>query len=254
MTEPRSPIADADGLAFRAPYRVRFDEAGPDGLVRTSNLLRYAQDVGWRHSESLGFDRAWYRQRDLNWVVRAAELEILAPIEIGATVDVGTGVAGYGRIFARRRGECRLPDGRLAAWIHTDWILIDGRGRVVRLPPVFAESFSAPRLDAPILRVGLPPTPSLADRRTFDVRPQELDPMDHVNNAVYLDWLEESALATGDAGAAAVRRHPRRYALEYVAAAEPGSRVETASWRDGHGWAHRLRSADGMELLRATLR
>jgi acyl-CoA thioesterase FadM len=254
MTEVRSSTPDADVLAFWAPYRVRFDEAGPDGLVRTSNLLRYAQDVGWRHSESLGFDRAWYRKRDLNWVVRAAELEILAPIDIGATVDVGTGVAGYGRIFAKRRAECRLPDGRLAAWIHTDWILIDGRGRVARLPPVFAESFSAARLDAPILRVALPPTPSLAERRTFEVRPQELDPMDHVNNAVYVDWLEESVLGTGGDGATVVTRHPRRYALEYAAAAEHGSRVETASWRDGDGWAHRLRSADGTELFRATLR
>jgi acyl-CoA thioesterase FadM len=240
-------------MAFRAAYRVRFDEAGPDGRVRTSNLLRYAQDVGWRHSESLGFDRAWYAERDLNWVVRAAELEMLRPIDIGATVDVGTAVAGYGRIFARRRAECRLPDGRLAARIHTDWILIDGRGRVVRLPPVFGEAFSAPRLDAPILRVPLPQAPSRVDRRSFDVRPQELDPMDHVNNAVYVDWLEESVLGAGGVGVDAVGRHPRRYALEYVAAAEHGARVETESWRDGDRWAHRLRSGDGTELFRATL-
>ena len=48
-------------------YRVRFDEAGPDGLLRASGLLRYAQDVAWMHSEALGFDRAWYRERDLAW-------------------------------------------------------------------------------------------------------------------------------------------------------------------------------------------
>lgn len=33
-----------------APYRVRFDEAGPDGLLRTSVLLRLAQDLAWHHS------------------------------------------------------------------------------------------------------------------------------------------------------------------------------------------------------------
>ncbi len=36
------------------PYRVRFDECGPDGLARSSALLRYAQDVAWVHSEQHG--------------------------------------------------------------------------------------------------------------------------------------------------------------------------------------------------------
>jgi len=39
------------------PYRVRFDEAGPDGLLRTSTLLRYAQDLAAFHSAKRGFDR-----------------------------------------------------------------------------------------------------------------------------------------------------------------------------------------------------
>ena len=26
-------------------YRVRFDEAGPDGILRTSGLMRFAQDL-----------------------------------------------------------------------------------------------------------------------------------------------------------------------------------------------------------------
>ena len=42
------PARDPDTCS--APYRVRFDEAGPDGLLRTSVLLRYAQDLAWYHS------------------------------------------------------------------------------------------------------------------------------------------------------------------------------------------------------------
>ena len=34
-----------DGNVCTVEFRVRFDEAGPDGLVRTSTLLRYAQDL-----------------------------------------------------------------------------------------------------------------------------------------------------------------------------------------------------------------
>ena len=32
-------------------YRVRFDEADADGWLRPSGLLRYAQDMAWRHSD-----------------------------------------------------------------------------------------------------------------------------------------------------------------------------------------------------------
>jgi len=40
-----------------SPYRVRFDEAAPDGRIRTSVLLRYAQDLAWYHSAYRGFTR-----------------------------------------------------------------------------------------------------------------------------------------------------------------------------------------------------
>src|SRR5258707_352580 len=130
------PVPGIDN-GFVAGYRVRFDEAGPDGLIRTSALLRYAQDVAWRHSEDLGFDRAWYTQRGRWWVVRSVDLSVLAPIAMGRTLRVSTAVIGHRRIWARRLSECRLADGTLAASVTTDWVILDDRGRLVRIPDDF---------------------------------------------------------------------------------------------------------------------
>ena len=69
--------AAGSGPGFEAAYRVRFDEAGPDGRLRTSGLLRYTQDLAAQHSEALGYDRGWYAARGLTWLVRAAEVEVL---------------------------------------------------------------------------------------------------------------------------------------------------------------------------------
>lgn len=75
--------------------------------------------------------------------------------------------------------------------------------------------------------------------------------MGHVNNAVYLDWLEEAlALAGRDE---LVGCYPRRYRLEYVRAAGPRLELETALWPDDRGWACLLRDPDGRDLLRGHL-
>jgi len=233
-----------------ATYWVRFDEATPGGLLRTSGLLRYAQDVAWRHSEALGFDRPWYAERRLAWLVRGAELEVAGSIPMGTSLAVSTHVVGYRKVWARRRAEFRPPDGSLLAWVLTDWVLIDARGRPTRVPEAIASNFPAPAPVEPLLRVDLPPAPDGAARRAFQVRPQELDPMDHVNNAVYLDWLEESILAAAGDASGGIDSVPRRYRLEYLAAAAPKASVQALTWRD-QGWAHRLTGADGAELLRA---
>ena len=58
--------------------------------------------------------------------------------------------------------------------------------------------------------------------------------MDHVNNAVYADWLDEAVLEAG--GASSVRDVPRLARLEYARAAAPGASVDAEVWRDGAAW------------------
>ncbi len=237
-------------------YRVRFDECGPDGAARSSALLRYAQDVAWIHSERMGFDRAWYADRDLAWVVRAAELAILVPIELGQEVEISTSVTGFRRVWVRRRTEGRLADGRLALWGHTDWVMTDvARGAPGRVPPEFPGVFDVPPGSFEPGRVPLPPAPGHAVRHRSTVRPQDLDPMGHVNSAAYLDYLEEALHAAGAAAVPAITGTPRRIRLEYLAPAAPGIALLAEAWPDAGedvaGWAWRLTDEAGLELARA---
>ena len=236
-----------DGVTV--PYRIRFDECGADGVVRTSSLLRYAQDVAWIHSEELGFDREWYTSRGLAWVVRAAELGILQAVPLGTTLSVSTRITGFRKVWARRRTEARMPDGTLALWVHTDWVMTDARGLPGRVPPEFPAAFSTPPGPFEPGRVPLPATPDDAVVVETRVRPQDVDPMGHVNNAAYIDYVEEALLAAGDAAVAAMRSLPRRVRIEYVQAAVPGYVLHGAAWRHddaaGEGWAWRLTDPAG---------
>jgi acyl-CoA thioesterase FadM len=237
--------------AWSVPYRVRFDEAGPDGLVRTSVLLRYAQDVAWHHSTSRGYDRAWYAERGLAWLVRAAEVGVVAQVPVGSELIGTTRVVGWRRVWARRATEFRDTHGLLVAWAQIDWVLLDARGAPTRIPAEFEPVFGASTATFGLARVAIGDPPPGARQSVITVRPQELDPMAHVNNAVYADWLEEAVAATGDSGAP--RTVPRVARLEYAAPADADGRLTADTWASSDGWSFRLRDGAGVELLRARL-
>jgi acyl-ACP thioesterase len=206
--------------------------------------------VAWRHSEALGFDRRWYGERGLGWVVRAVELRVDQPIALGRTLRTSTAVTGHRRIWARRLAESRFGDGTLAAAVETDWVLLDARGRVVRIPADFGLSFTNPELSTEMLRVAPAEPAADAARISIAVRPADLDPMDHVNNAVYVDWLEE-ALAAAELSGAVVAT-PRRLRLEYLASAALGDTVSIAIWGDAGAWHAHIERSGGDVLLRAS--
>jgi acyl-ACP thioesterase len=234
-----------------APYRVRFDEAAPDGLLRTSAVLRYAQDLAWFHSSQRGFTRAWYAERGLTWLARAAGVAMLGGIRVGDELIGTTQVVGWRRVWARRRTDFVDPSGQTVAWTNVDWVLLDARGAPTRVPKDFDRDFWAPEATFPLGRVAIDQPPPEPATTTIRVRPQELDPMDHVNNAVYADWLDEAILAAG--GGTAVRAIPRTVRLEYVRAVEAGSTVDGMAWSDGAGWSFRISDPAGLEMLRARL-
>jgi acyl-CoA thioesterase FadM len=239
-------------MRHSAEYRVRFDEATPRGLLRGSALLGYVQDVAWRHSEALGFPRDWYREKGVAWLVRAIEARILGPMPDGETLTVTTRLTGYRKVMARRQTEVADAAGELRAVVLIDWAMTDGRVPV-RIPAEFEDApIDGPGPFAPI-RVDLPPAPPGAIELSLTPRLRELDPMNHANNGVYLDWLDEAVAAAGPAGEAAVAALPRTYRLEYLRPATSGAALVSAAWPDGTGWAYRLADGTAADCLRGTL-
>jgi acyl-CoA thioester hydrolase len=234
--------------SLAAEYRVRFDEAGPDGLMRGSTLLGIVQDVAWRHSEALGLTRGWYEERGLLWLVRSVEVRYLAPVAHGDTIRAETMIDGWRRVLARRLTRLTTPDGSPVATVATDWVMtsVEAGGPTRIADEIVARlagvgSFEPVRVDR-----GEPPADAAAVVAIVGLR--DLDPVGHMNNSVYLDLLDESVAA---AGGDLRGTFPRRAALEYVDAARAGETLTARAWRTADGWGHRLeRASDGATLVR----
>jgi acyl-CoA thioesterase FadM len=251
VTVSQSTTSAGSPSTATVAYRARFDECGPDAILRASALLRWAQDIAWIHSERLGFGRDWYVERGLAWVVRGLALAIVDPIRMGASVEVTTSVPAFRKVMARRRTEVRAADGTLAAWADTDWVMTDiARGMPTRVPDLFPTLFPLAEQSFEPTRVAPSTIPEVAIRRPITVRPHEVDPMVHANNATYLDWLEE---ALGDGPAAAVLSVlPRMYRLEYLLQAALGAQLVGVGWGADEGSArYHLLDANGRDFFRA---
>ena len=233
-------------------YRVRFDEAGPDGKLKSGGYLRFAQDLAWIHSESGGFGREWYSDRGLTWLVRAVEVDIIGEVTYGDELVVSTQVIGFRRVWARRLSQFHAAGSeRPLAEAITDWVLLNERGVPTRVPVEIADAFVNADTDFTPLRLALPETPAAAAELPMRVHRMELDPMAHVNNAAYIDYLDEHYLAGGERRAA--MPVPRRYRAEFIASAEPYARLTGRGWDDGESWCYRLDDDTGGEMLRARL-
>jgi acyl-CoA thioesterase FadM len=232
------------GRRFEVGYRIRFDEAGADGCLPPSGFVRYAQDVAWQHSDARGFDRAWYGERRVQWLVRWVDVELKSVARFGSTVMVSTRVIGGRRALARRRTEVRSESGDLHAVVLTDWILVGESGRPARVPAEIGEAFSDGETFTPG-RVALGDAPENAARTELQVRPQDLDPMAHVNNARYLDFVDE-VLGERRLGA-------QRYTLEFLRPGAPDERLTATTWPIDAGWAISLAGEPGDAVLRATV-
>jgi acyl-CoA thioesterase FadM len=230
------------------PQRVRFEEAIPGETMRTAVFLAWAADVAWQHSALVGFDREWYSSRGLFWLVRAVRLDVVAPARANETVLVSTQVMGYRRIAARRHTEVRDPSGELLASIDIDWVMTNSRGVPTRVPQEML-GFVAEDATFELLRLELPDASGGASRSGICVRRRDLDPLDHVNNSVYLDYLEETLEDAGQRELLAAI--PRRYEVEFLAAAGRADNLEGTAWPLETGWAFRLSRDDGTELFRA---
>ncbi len=229
---------------FEQTFPVRFYECDAYGHVNHANYLRYMQEAAFAASADVGYDAAKYEAMDRQWLIRETDITYLRPFQFGDTVHIKTWVSDFRRVRSRRAYELRNEEtGELMAEAHTDWVYIDTKTkRPSTVPEAMRLAFMPEGAPEQAVRrdpfpTAPPPPPGIYALHR-DVEWQDIDPAQHVNNAMYMAYIEACGIGVAahhgwpmtrmmDEGFGIVAR---RYRIEYRQPAVMGNALTISTW------------------------
>lgn len=235
-------------LTYRRVFRVRHYECDAYGHVNHANYLRYMQEAALDASAAVGYDEARYVSLGTLWLIHETDIEYLRSLHYGDEVEVTTWVGDFRRVRSRRFYELRhVGTGELVARANTDWVYIDRRsGRPAAVPQTMIDAFAPPGIGDDSLADSqprdrfppAPPPPSGVFTMQRHVEWRDIDSAQHVNNAAYLNYMEECGiLAAASVGWSMGRMRgegfaifARRHQIEYRQQAQLGEALAISTY------------------------
>ena len=231
-------------LIHRRLFRIRSYECDAHGHLNNANYLQLMQETAFDASAAAGYDMQRYTNMQRHWLIRETNIEFLKPIHTNDPIEVSTWIRDFRRVSSRRAYEFRLAeDGQLAARGVTDWVFLNTLTRHPTSIPAyltndfFPEGIPAsfpPRTPFP----QLPPPATGAFCMPRRVEWNDIDSMQHVNNAVYLNYVTECSMQALAAygwpwerlHALGLAVHLRRCQIQYLQPALHGDQLEIKTW------------------------
>jgi acyl-ACP thioesterase len=219
-------VPDRGRIFTEPPVRPGLADCAPTGRVRLDALARYVQDIAYADADDAGLSQT------AAWVVRRTRIRVERFPRFGERLELATFCSGLGRMWAERRttisgGEVDV----VSLWVHLD--PLSGRPTPLSEEEIamWGESTAGRKVTA---RLHHPNPEGTEERFPWRFRATECDVAAHINNAAYLQPLEEELLGGGG------ELESIDVEIEYRSPAQPGDKLVL---RDGaRRW---ILSADG---------
>ncbi|GAC56531.1 hypothetical protein GOHSU_08_00590 [Gordonia hirsuta DSM 44140 = NBRC 16056] len=228
-----APLGDrkAGSDFFSETYRVRTGDIDQDMRVRLDGLARYLQDVANDNIAPME-----YAQTDPYWIVRRTVIDVLEPItwpsDFTAERWCGALSTRWTDMRVRLRATSQTnkfnPEPRPDGLVETVafWINVNEQGMPSRISDGMYEFLTSMtdehRLRWRATNPETPPAPEdleLPDREHV-LRITDFDPFKHLNNAAYLEAIEDELVAHPD-----LLDVPHRMVIEYLRPITPGTPI-----------------------------
>ena len=232
---------------FTRTFRVRFSECNAYGQAGTAHLVRYLIETAWDWGAANQLGMRESSELGLIWPIRETEIEQFRPLRYNDSVDFTIWALKWRRVSGVRVFEIRLSGtGELIAQGANHVACLDS---VTMRPTAFPDHLLKKFLlddppEIPYRRFPkAPPVPEGSYRIQRRVEWCDLDLLDHVNHAIYIDYAEEAAMralaATGWSPARLRERGlavaNRRVHIQYQEPALWGDELDIVTYLSGIG-------------------
>jgi acyl-CoA thioesterase FadM len=183
--------------SYKWRFTVRTYEAGGHRYPSPVTLANFLEEAAAQGSAYNGFDTDWYFANGLFWVVKHLSIRYYQPLRIAEPLEMETWIGNMKRVSSHREYRLRRADSdEIILRARHNWVMVDAQTmRPVRIPTPFSEKFIPDQTHEPI-ETGLADPLWQGDGALFrvnrKVEADEIDRLKHVNNAVYVRWIENA--------------------------------------------------------------
>lgn len=178
---------------FVKSYQIRTYEGDKHTNLRLLTLMNLLQDVADSHATVMGLGYDFCIKHNLAWVAANYHIKIIRPPKIHENITITTWPSEEKKLGAVRDYEVRDELGNVIIQASTQWVLINFETKkpqfikpnlpTYEIIPEKADNFE-------FSKIILPEMFNLT--KNIDVRFDDIDSNNHVNNAVYPLWASEA--------------------------------------------------------------
>ena len=225
---------------FTRTFRVRWSEINSVGQVHLSEYFRYVIETAWDWGTTVGISFAESEERGLAWIIHEAEINLYRPLYTHDIFELTIWLVDWRRVRGTRCFELKLKDnGELIAQGTQEVVSLDLKSmRPVATPDYIIDSL---RLENPRVfphqkfpKFQLRPDSAFLIQRNVEWR--DLDSQEHVNNANYIAFAEESAVGA----LAALGWSPAHFKNQSLALADKRVHIQ---YQSSAAWGEKLNVA-----------
>lgn len=179
---------------WQQPYQLKYYEMDFRMVLKPSALLNFLQDMATVNAEMLGFGYSFTHPKNYGWFLIKYRLEFDDyPTELDEII-IKTEARGISKIIASRDFEIWTSDSkRRLGRATSNWMMIDLSNKsIIPLSKMvnFMPALEKRESDLSFEKISAPE--NINYENTFEIRYDDIDVNQHVNNANYVVWAFET--------------------------------------------------------------
>ncbi len=181
-------------MKARMPRQIQYFEVDSDFKLRLGPLFRLMQEAAVIHTNKAGFSPQTMLDTGCFWVAYKFGIEIHELPQYGQDLEIVTWCPWFKGFKTVRNFQVLNSDGRAIASASSLWLYLDiKQKKITKIPKSCSEDFTIepdPALSYDIDKWKSAKNYELESSIVLTTRYADYDPLGHVNNTVYFNYLE----------------------------------------------------------------